>query len=85
MNRPQPFASAGGFALSYSPMSLSKEAMKFFEEQGRKGGKIGGSKGGLTSAANMTPEQRTERAKTASIAAAAARAAAKKPKRKKKK
>jgi len=52
---------------------LSADARAYFREQGSKGGKIGGAKGGSRAAANMTPAQRKARAVKASKAAAAAR------------
>jgi len=42
---------------------------------GQKGGKKGGKKGGTIAAANMTPEERTARAKKAAAASARARQA----------
>ena len=56
-----------GFSLK-----LSKEALKFFREQGRKGGKLGG----LARKAKLTPERRSEIAKIAVAAREAKRAAA---------
>lgn len=49
---------------------LSADALDYFRQQGKKGGKIGGKR----AAANMTPAQRTARATKASQAAALARA-----------
>jgi len=49
------------------------EMMEFFREQGR----IGGKKGGKIAAANMTPEQRSERARKAVAAREAKRKAEK--------
>jgi hypothetical protein len=48
---------------------LSKEALEFFREQGRKGGKIGGA----ARMAKLTPEQRSEVAKKAVAAREAKR------------
>jgi hypothetical protein len=48
---------------------LSAEALDYFRQQGKKGGKIGGER----AAANMTPAQRKARATKASQAAAVAR------------
>lgn len=42
-----------------SSQKLSKEARKFFQEAGKRGGKIGGSRAKET----MTSEERSERAK----------------------
>jgi hypothetical protein len=53
------------------------EMQEFFRKTGSKGGKIGGKK----AAANMTPEERTARAKKA--AAASAKVRSKKAKAKK--
>jgi hypothetical protein len=50
---------------------LPPDVLKFFKEQGAKGGRIGGKRALET----MTPEQRTERARKASKFAAAARRA----------
>jgi hypothetical protein len=50
---------------------LSPEALEFFRRQGAKGGKIGGKK----AAANMTQEQRSERARKAVAAREAKRQA----------
>jgi hypothetical protein len=44
---------------------LPADILEWFRKQGAKGGTIGGSNGGKTAASNMTPEQRTERAKGA--------------------
>ena len=49
------------------------EAVEFFRESGRKGGKIGGSKGGKAAAANLTEKQRKARAKKASAESAKVR------------
>jgi hypothetical protein len=48
---------------------LPPEVLEFFRKQGAKGGKIGGKR----SLETMTPEERTARAKKASLAAAKAR------------
>jgi hypothetical protein len=53
---------------------LPPAVLKFFREQGAKGGRIGGKK----AAESMTPEQRTERARKAVAAREAKRAAKKK-------
>jgi hypothetical protein len=53
---------------------LSAEALEYFREQGRKGGKIGGK----VRMEKLTPEQRSAIAKKASIAAVAAREAKRK-------
>ena len=45
--------------------TLSDDALQFFREQGRRGGKL--------AAENMTPEERVARAKKASLKAAEAR------------
>ena len=50
---------------------LPPDVLKFFKEQGAKGGRIGGKR----SLETMTAEQRTARAKKASKAAAAVRRA----------
>jgi hypothetical protein len=54
--------------LSYARMSkkakLSKEALKFFQDQGRKGGKLGGKK----RAEALSDEQRIEIARKAAAA-----------------
>ena len=50
---------------------LPPDVLKFFKEQGAKGGRIGGKRALET----MTPEERTARAKKASKFAAAARKA----------
>jgi hypothetical protein len=50
---------------------LPADVLKFFKEQGAKGGRIGGKR----SLETMTAEQRAARAKKASKAAAAARRA----------
>ena len=52
---------------------LPKAVLDYFRRQGAKGGKKGGSRGGTQAAANMTPAQRTARARKASQAAAVAR------------
>jgi hypothetical protein len=56
---------------------LPTEVLEWFRKEGAKGGAIGGSKGGKTAAANMTPEQRVERAKRAVAAREAKRAGGK--------
>jgi hypothetical protein len=48
-------------------------SVDYFKQQGAKGGKIGGAKGGTRAAQNMTPAQRKARATKASRAAALAR------------
>jgi hypothetical protein len=48
---------------------LPPEVLEFFRKEGAKGGRIGGKR----SLATMTPEERSARAKKASIAAVAAR------------
>jgi hypothetical protein len=50
-------------------MRLPPDVLKFFKDQGAKGGRIGGRR----SLETMTPAQRVARAKKASAAAAAAR------------
>lgn len=52
---------------------LPPDVLKFFKDQGAKGGRIGGKRALET----MTPEQRAARAKKASKAAAEARKAKK--------
>ena len=52
---------------------LPPEVLDFFRKQGAKGGKLGGSAGGKKAALNMTQEERSARAKKASVAALAAR------------
>jgi len=52
---------------------LPPEVLEFFRQQGAKGGKLGGSK----SWENLTPEERSARAKNAVAAREAKRAAAK--------
>ena len=59
------------------------EIEEFFREQGRKGGKIGGSKGGKITAQNMTKAERSARAKKAAAASAKVRSAKAKAKAKK--
>ncbi len=51
---------------------LSEDALAYFREQGAKGGRFGAS-GGKRAAANMTPAERSARAKKASQASAKAR------------
>ena len=58
---------------------LPPEVLDFFRKQGAKGGKLGGSKGGQATAANMTAEERSERARNAVAAREAKRAASAKP------
>lgn len=53
-----------GAVFLESTMKLSESAKAFFRAQGAKGGKLGGK----IAAANMTPEQRSARAKKASLA-----------------
>jgi hypothetical protein len=48
---------------------LPPEVIEYFKKQGKRGGKIGGE----TAARNMTPEERTARAKKAAAASAAVR------------
>jgi hypothetical protein len=55
---------------------LPPDVLKFFKEQGAKGGRIGGRR----TADRMTPAQRVARAKKASAAAARKRSAKKKAK-----
>jgi hypothetical protein len=52
-----------------SKKRLPPEVLEFFRKQGAKGGKIGGKR----SLETMTPEERSARAKKASVAAVAAR------------
>jgi hypothetical protein len=54
---------------------LPAEVLEWFRKQGAKGGAIGGSKGGKAAASNMTPKQRSARAKRAVAAREAKRAA----------
>lgn len=56
---------------------LPPDVLKFFKEQGAKGGRIGGKR----SLETMTPEERAARAKKASKAAAKARKAKAKAKK----
>ena len=56
-------------------MKLPPEVLEFFRKQGAKGGKLGGSAGGKKAAAGMTSEERSARAKRASLAAVAVRQA----------
>jgi hypothetical protein len=49
------------------------EMMEFFRESGRRGGKIGGSKGGKAAAANLTGKELTARAEKAAAASAKVR------------
>jgi hypothetical protein len=53
---------------------LPPEVLEFFRRQGAKGGKKGGSLGGKATAAKLTPEQRSARAKKAAAASAKIRA-----------
>ena len=62
-------------------IEISPELRAAFAEVGRIGGKLGGAKGGKASAAKLTPEQRTERAKKAAAASAKVRTAKAKAKR----
>lgn len=55
-------------------MRLPATVLAQFCAQGRRGGKLGGSAGGLKAAANMTPAQRKARARKAGLAGAKARA-----------
>lgn len=55
-----------------SKQKIPPEALKYFQETGRQGGKIGGKKAAL----NMTPAERTARAKKAAKASARVRSAA---------
>jgi hypothetical protein len=55
---------------------LPPDVLAYFQKQGAKGGKIGGAK----SWANMTPAERSARAKKAGQASAAARKTARKTK-----
>jgi hypothetical protein len=50
--------------------NLPPEVLEYFRQQGAKGGKLGGSKAW----ANLTPEERSERAKKAVAAREAKRA-----------
>jgi hypothetical protein len=52
---------------------LPPDVLEFFRKEGAKGGRKGGSLGGKTAAANLTPEQRSARAKKGSDAAVLAR------------
>ena len=58
-----------GVKMCHAMKKLPSEVLKFFKEQGAKGGRIGGKR----SLETMTAEQRAARAKKASKAAAAAR------------
>jgi hypothetical protein len=49
------------------------EMTEFFRESGRRGGKIGGSKGGKAAAANLTEKQCSARAKKAAAESAKVR------------
>ena len=60
---------------------IPADVLEWFGKQGAKGGAIGGSEGGKTAAANMTPEQRIARAKKAVAAREAKRAARKRSRR----
>ena len=52
----------------FDQSKMPPEVLEFFRKEGAKGGKIGGSVGGKTAAANMTPEQRSDRARRAAAA-----------------
>lgn len=54
-------------------MKLPADLLSKFKAFGREGGKLGGSIGGKKAAANMTAQERRDRAKKASAAAAKAR------------
>jgi hypothetical protein len=58
-----------GVKMCLSVTKLPSKVLKFFKEQGAKGGRIGGKR----SLTTMTAEQRTARAKKASKAAAEVR------------
>lgn len=60
-----------GVKMCLTVKKLPSDVLKFFREQGAKGGRIGGKR----SLETMTAEQRTARAKKASKAAAEARKA----------
>jgi hypothetical protein len=49
-------------------MADRRLTMTMFREWGRRGGLKGGRKGGTTTAARMTPEERTARARKAALA-----------------
>jgi hypothetical protein len=53
---------------------LPEEALAFFREAGRRGGKLGGSKGGKRRLETMTPEERSAVAKKAAAKSAEVRA-----------
>jgi len=55
---------------------LPPDVLKFFQDEGRKGGAKGGKIGGKRSLETMTPEQRTARAKKAAAASAKVRSKA---------
>ena len=55
--------------MSTAVKKLPEDVLKYFREQGARGGRIGGKRALET----MTPAQRVARAKKASVAAAAAR------------
>jgi len=57
--------------MALAVKKLPPDVLKFFKDQGAKGGRIGGKRALET----MTPEQRAARAKKASKAAAKARTA----------
>jgi hypothetical protein len=57
--------------------NVPEDVRKFFQDAGRLGGQKGGSLGGKTTAARMTPEARKARAKKAAAASAKVRSAAK--------
>ena len=58
---------------------MPPEVLEFFRKQGSRGGKIGGSVGGKTAAAHMTPEERIERARKAVAAREAKKRLEEKP------
>jgi hypothetical protein len=66
-----------GYKLSVMKRGkLPPDVLRFFQEEGRKGGKIGGKIGGPAAAAAMTPAERTARAKKAAAASAKVRSKA---------
>lgn len=62
-------------------IKIPPNVREWFREQGRRGGLKAAGAGGRVAAANMTPEQRSERAKKAAAAAAKLRTAKAKVKR----
>ena len=52
---------------------LPADVLKFFQDTGRQGGKIGGPAGGRAAAESMTKAERTARAKKAGAASAKVR------------